>query len=225
MADAQQQLINAQHQRNAQRQEENLRKKLEQHGRYIESCDGSERDQLREWMEAVSAAQRWTQAGDNLVLEMIGYLSKGPLRNSISDLIERRGQAQPPQPVTWVVVREHIIEAFLDEDEPEHRRHKVDLLKQLPYQDSREYGIKYISSVQKAYTIQELAVPLVMERLVRNFIGGLRDREVRAQETQHHHGGNQPCQLRSTCQGYGRNRSQTGRAHGHCGSAPHPSTS
>lgn len=74
--------------RNQQYAREQLRKRLEQHARHINNCDGAVREQLREWMEAVSAAMRWTSAGDDLTIEMVGYLSKGSLRTSIADFVD-----------------------------------------------------------------------------------------------------------------------------------------
>ena len=154
---------------------------MEQHARYIESCDGSVREQLREWLDAISAAQRWTGTGDNLVIEMVGYLSKGSLRTSIADYVDQQGQVVRGNGATWAGVRNHITANFLDEDEAEHMRRKADSVKQAPYQDSREYGLKYTNAINKAYTQAQLAVPLVLERVIDNFINGLRDKEVRTQ--------------------------------------------
>ena len=107
---------------------------------------------------------------------MVGYLSKRSLRTSIADYVE-----QNPGGVTWICVRGHISTVFLAEDEAEHQRTSIESLHQQPYQDSREYGLKYMTAVQKAYTPAELQVALVMEHLVKGFISGLRDREVRTQ--------------------------------------------
>ena len=72
-------LIASQEERNREKALEQLRRRLEQHARTIDVNDGSVREQLREWLDAISNAQKWTQAGDELILEMVGYLSKGPL--------------------------------------------------------------------------------------------------------------------------------------------------
>ena len=170
------QLAQIQEERNRQRAEDSSRKRLEQHARHIECCDGAVREHLREWLDAVTAAQKWTNSPDQLIVEMVGYLSKGSLRTSIADFVE-----QNPGGVTWDGVRAHIATVFLAEDEAEHQRTNIENLRQQPYQDSREYGLKYMTAVQKAYTPDELQVALVMERLVKGFISGLRDREVRTQ--------------------------------------------
>ena len=170
------QLAQVQGERNRQRAEDSARKRLEQHARHIECCDGSVREHLREWLDAVSAAKRWTNSPDTLIVEMVGYLSKGSLRTSIADFVESQVNG-----ATWDQVKAHITTVFLAEDEVEHQRGNIEGLRQQPYQDSREYGLKFMAAVQKAYSQAELQVPLVMERLVKLFIGGLRDRDVRTQ--------------------------------------------
>ena len=97
---------------------------------------------------------------------MVGYLSKGSLRTSIADFVEAH-----PGGVTWNQVKANITIVFLAEDEAEHQRSNIEGLRQQPYQDSREYGLKFMAAVQKANSQAELQVPLVMERLVKLFIG------------------------------------------------------
>lgn len=171
-------LIQAQAQNNQLRQEEITRKELAQHARHIECCDGAVRHQVRDWLAAVSAAKKWTGATDALIIKMVGYLSRNALNTSISTYVEN---IDPAVGATWEGVKEHVTSVFLDEDEGEHLRNNVDALKQTAYQDSREYGQKYLEAVQKAYTLNERRVPLVLERLVKNFINGLRDKQVRTQ--------------------------------------------
>ena len=143
------QLRQVQEERNRQKLEEQERKRLEQHARYIESCDGSVREQVREWLDAITAAKRWTNTSNKSVIEMVGYLSKGALRTSIADYVE---QNDPDDGATWEGVRDHVSNSFLDEDEAQHLRKKAENIKQAPYQDSREYGLKYMNAINKAYT-------------------------------------------------------------------------
>ena len=107
---------------------------------------------------------------------MVGYLSKGSLRTSIADFVEAH-----PGGFTWDQVKSNITTVFLAEEEAEHQRSNIEGLRQQPYQDSREYGLKFMAAVQKAYSQAELQVPLVMERLVKLFIRGLRDWDTRTQ--------------------------------------------
>lgn len=173
------QVVQVQQERNRQYEREELRKRLKQHARQINLCDGTVREQLREWVDSVTEALRWTGAGDELTVEMVGYLSKGALRTSIADYVE--GENTGGRRATWNGVRAHITAVFLDEDEAEYKRRGVDNIRQLPYQDSREYAIKFQTAVHRAYSPQELAVEIVNQRLVQTFINGLRDEDTRMQ--------------------------------------------
>ena len=155
-----------------------IRKELRMHTMHMDIIDGSVRQQVREWLERIAAAKMWTGASDAQIIKTTAYLSKGALNSSISDYVQRQDAAVG---VTWDGVRRHVTSVFLDEDEGEHLRNYVDSLKQSPYQDSREYGQKYTEAVQKAYTVEQRAVPLVMERIIRGFVNGLKDNVVRTQ--------------------------------------------
>lgn len=170
-------LVQAQAERNHQAQVDGIRKCLERHSRQIECCDGADRERLRDWLEAVTAAKTWTGAGDQLILEMCGYLSKGPLRQCIA---ARREQPQEDL-VTWEEIVQQVRVTFLNDDEAEILRDRVEKIRQQPYQDTREYGVKFMTGMNRAYTAEELQTPLVMQRLVNIFINGLRDKEVRTQ--------------------------------------------
>ena len=56
-----------------------VRKKLERYGRNIGTTDGTNREQLRAWLEGVEHALEWTGASDKEGLEMVGYLMAGSL--------------------------------------------------------------------------------------------------------------------------------------------------
>ena len=62
----------------------------------------------------------WTGARDSLMLEMIGYLATGSLAVQIWGYIQSAADA------TWSGAREAIITAFLNEDEREYLRSKVE---------------------------------------------------------------------------------------------------
>ena len=172
VAQRERELIEAQRERNQQKTRDQFRRRLEQHARNIDVIDGSVRDQLREWIDAVTNAQRWTLAGDDLIVEMVGYLSKGALRNAIAAYIQ---QVVLPALPTWIGAVEHISRIFLDEDETKHLRTQAEQIKQSTYMDTREYALKYEVAICKAYTPAELVIPLVQERIVETFIRGLRE--------------------------------------------------
>ena len=121
----------------------------------------------------------WTQVDDALTLEMVDYLSKGDVAVTIRNLVEEAQAAG--QNATWDAVKDRLTELYLDDDERGYRRELVDNLRQTPYQDTSEYGRKFSTAVQKAYTAPELLVPLVLQRVIKTFISSLRDKHVRTQ--------------------------------------------
>ena len=153
-----------------------IRRRLQQHAKGIGMTDGSNREALRSWLQGVDNAAVWTNANDGLVLEMVGYVALGSLANHIMAFMH---SAPPGTTRAWEEVKQAVIAAFLDEDEKEYLRSKVDHVVQSPYEDSREYARRYREAVGNAYDQQELQLPLVMDRLTKQFIQGLRDKSVR----------------------------------------------
>ena len=153
-----------------------VRRRLEQHAKRIGTADGTNKEALREWIRGVEYAAVWTGANDLLVLEMVGYLTTGGLATALRHYVNRVGPQR-----NWEEAKQEITAAFLDEDEREFLRAKVDKIVQNPYEDSREYGRRYRNAVGQAYDPADLQLPLVSERLSKQFVQGLRDREVRTQ--------------------------------------------
>ena len=155
-----------------------IRRRLEQHAKKIGIADGSNRESLREWIRGVDTASVWTGATDSLVLEMVGYLASGSLATQILEYLQA---SAPGDPATWDGAKAAIIRAFLNEDEREYLRSKAEKVTQYPYEDSREYGRRYREAVNRAYEPTDLQLPLIAERLTRQFVQGLRDKAVRTQ--------------------------------------------
>ena len=158
----------------------NAEERLQRHAKLMGPQDGTNQAALRQWLDEVSSAKEWTGATDGLTLSMVGYLVKGDLDEAVRNWIRANDQAEPQVPNTWVLIRRRIEATFLDQDEQEYLRRKVDVLGQAPFQDVREYSRAYDRTVKRAYSAEERAVPVVRERLVRAFVSGLRDRSVRA---------------------------------------------
>ena len=76
--------------------------------------DGTNRDQLRSWLENVDHAMDWTGASDKEGLEMIGYLMSGSLAIYVRSHLRQNSDEQ-----TWPKVRAAISKAYLEEDEDE----------------------------------------------------------------------------------------------------------
>ena len=139
-----------------------VRRRLEQHAKVIGHADGTDREALRKWIQGVNHAILLTNANDQMVMEIVGYLTAGSLARVITQFMQDH-----PNNVTWNGVRDAITTTFLDEDEREYLRNKVRSIKQAPYQDSREYGERYRDALRKAYTQVELATPLIIEGLIK----------------------------------------------------------
>ena len=153
-----------------------VRKKLERYGRNIGTTDGTNREQLRAWLEGVEHALEWTGASDKEGLEMVGYLMAGSLAIFVRNHIK-----ESTGTVTWEEVRKAIKKAFLEEDEDEFLRDVVEKSFQRPFEDTREYGRRYREAVRKAYSTADVEVALVKERLIKTFVKGLLDSGVRMQ--------------------------------------------
>ena len=177
MAEMQAAVAQAQVQQGQVAQEREMRTRLERHARTIGVSDGTSRDGVRTWVEAIDNAKTWTGASDGLILDMVGYLAQGALANLILTHLEGAGQAQR----TWDSVKAAITSGILSEDEAEWLRKRVSTMTQRPYEDSREYGRRFQEAVRKAYSQQELNMQVVRETVVGQFVNGLRDRSVRTQ--------------------------------------------
>ena len=149
---------------------------LSQHAKRIGIQDGTSRSALRDWLEEVTSAKEWTKATDVQVINMIGYLLKGDLDRAVRDYIRDR-----PYGVTWQAIQAFIADRFLDQDEQEYLRKRVDTVRQAVHQDVRDFAVVFDQKVKAAYHPAERAVPLVQERLIRTFVDGLASREIRRQ--------------------------------------------
>ena len=87
---------------------ESMRRRLERHAKYIEVADGTNREALRVWIQAVDNAALWTQAEGYLLVEMAGYLSKG----SLSRYLLTYRKTASVEELTWANIRSKIDEAF-----------------------------------------------------------------------------------------------------------------
>lgn len=151
------------------------RRRLERHGQSIGTNDGSNKEILREWLEAVERAMRYCHATDALTIELVGVLAQGSLARVIARFLEAQGE----EAVTWLAVKDHIITVYMSDEESQQLRAKLLSLKQKPYEDSKAYSRRFNLAAQRAYTDENLAHLMVQEQLVRLFIKGIADEHVR----------------------------------------------
>ena len=121
-----------------------MRMELNNHAKNIVRCDGRLKENVRKWLDDVTAAKGWSQATDRATLKMVGYTSCGQLRTNIQAFID----AQPVDPVngqqiTWEQIRAHVVTTFLEDDEDDRWRLDLRKLRQAPYQSTREYGVAF----------------------------------------------------------------------------------
>ena len=166
---------------------ERARKLLEHHAKRIGVQDGVNKTALREWLEEITSAQEWSGANQQLTLSTVGYLVKGRLDTSVRRWIREYEaenairDADAQENITWARIRKRIEQEFLGADEQEYLRKAVDEMQQGVLQDVREYARDFDQAVHRAYTADELDVAVVMERLIRTFIAGIRSGETRLQ--------------------------------------------
>ncbi len=150
---------------------------MDKHAKRISVQDGINKTALREWIEEISSAKEWCNASEAVTLYTVGYLVKGRLDLGIRRWI--RDFNNPGTEVSWEYIKNQIAIEFLDADEAEHLRRKLTLMKQSGKQDVKEFSREFDQAVHLAYTDIELAVPLILEMVVRAFITSLRDENVK----------------------------------------------
>ena len=153
-----------------------IRQRLQQHAKRVGTTDGSNKELLREWIRGIDHASTYTAAGQHLVLEMVGYLTTGSLASFVQHTVTTLDAAQR----TWPVVRDRIRTNYLGEEESEILREKVDALKQSPFEDVRDYARRFRESINSAYDDNQLAPGLILTSLIKNFVNGLVDKQLRS---------------------------------------------
>ena len=154
-----------------------VRSRLERFARNIGPVDGTSREALRRWIDGVDHAKEWCAASDKDILEMIGALLGGAL--ATHTIAFKKQKDKDAEDLTWKDLKAEIRTHFLDNDEEEFLRATVDRTRQQAYEDTRAYAQRFLEAVRKAYTTADLAVALTQDRLIRQFISGISDTEVR----------------------------------------------
>ena len=161
-------------------------KNLQRIGKTIFPCDGTNRYELRKWLEGVEHAKVWTKTNDRTIIEFIGGIVSGGLAQHIRNVVFTNDN-----PVTtWDVLKAQISKAFLGEEEPQFLRDIALKNYQTPSESVREYGRRFVNDANRAFNAEEQGVALVMESLVQTFIRGIHEPSVRVQAFQ-----SKPCSL------------------------------
>ena len=157
---------------------ESHRRILNNYSRSIGICDGSNKADLRRWLKGIDHAFENTQAGNALIIEMVGYLVGGTLAQQTRRItVALVGAAR-----TWPAVKTRIEEQFLGAEETEMLQDEVERITQQPFEEAREYGNRFLEGVDRAYDPAQLNNNVLMNgRLKKAFINGLCSDQLREQ--------------------------------------------
>lgn len=160
---------------------ESLRRRLDQYAQHIQVVDGTEKGELRQWLEGVEHARHSAKPGDSLLLDMIGPLVKGGLALFVRTTLERLRKESTDQ--LWERLKQEIKSQYLGRGEARYWKDKVERIKQEMGESVREYSTRFMYAVQQAYTPLQLEESVIVERLVTKFIKGIRSRTIRGMVT------------------------------------------
>ena len=151
------------------------RRILEKFAKSIGTCDGEDPTALREWLRGMDHASKGSGASNKLVVEMAVYLSGGDLGEFILETTSAMDQAT----ITWVAVRDQVINSFLNMDECDQLQDQVYRMRQGPEQMAWEFGRKFRAACVRAFPTEELKSAFLQKTLSRCFTQGLRQSIVR----------------------------------------------
>ena len=164
--------------RNSLKKTSDMRDKLRQHAKSIGPCDGSSRELLRAWLTGIDHAKVWVPGcNDPALIEMMSPLIRGPLANFLTQIKKRANDAQTQ--LTWDGLKSEIKKTFLAPDEDDRLREALDRVVQSQYEEVQSYIQRFREALRLGYTTDEQAVELIKRKLIKQFIAGLRDWNIR----------------------------------------------
>ena len=107
-----------------------------------ETCSGSCRVQLRQFIEIIDTARRYSQATDAEVIPQVMSLVTDPLRSGIDSHIRDKPN------VDWQEVRAFIVKQYLEQDESHYLLQLVDSTKQTYTEDVRAYCLRFLEHAE-----------------------------------------------------------------------------
>ena len=149
------------------------RKTITDYTRNLMACDGSNKPEIRALLDSFEALRQWTTIPEPVCITALGYLTKDMLRDSLLTFLQNNAQ------VGWNQVRTHIENTFLENNEPDYQRRELEKIQQGTYEDAREYSQHYKKALARAYTPVQLQDPVHLGRVVRCYIRGLYNGDIR----------------------------------------------
>ena len=136
-------------------------------------CTGENRAELRNFIESVDGAKKYSGATDqDLIPELIALL-KCPLKSGVDGFI------QSQESCTWESIKEFIQTTYLAIDEQHFLQRAVDMSKQTITEDIRTFALRFAERVRKAYSEEELQAEYLQRDLVKKFITGIDNANIR----------------------------------------------
>jgi hypothetical protein len=108
----------------------------------------------------------------------VGRLSCGSLQNSITNYVYGKTH---PESVTWHELKQFIITNFLGQDEMDYLRTQLQQLHQSSYEPTEAFTRRFFELAEKAYSPEQLKLPLISAKIIKDFIQSLSSTSVKTQ--------------------------------------------
>ena len=143
----------------------------------ISPCSGESNNELREFIAALDFAHEYSQADEEDFIANTISLSREPLRTVIDLHLKKCKEENRPQ--IWSELKDTITASCLSADEKEYLRDKLEQMSQGQSEDIRTFSLRFIESMQRAYSSSEYETEIVKERLIKLLIRGFANAAVR----------------------------------------------
>ena len=158
-------------------QNADIKRQLREFLARLNTCDGTNRDNLRQWLDQVDSALQWVAGSGPYIPQVAVSRMTGSLARYINAWANPLQLAQKPP--DWATMKAEIKATFLENDEEEYLRDAVELVIQRPGEEVRNYALRFKTAVDRAYTATELGQELVLKDLIKVFARGLNNPKVR----------------------------------------------
>lgn len=153
---------------------EAVRRRLDQFSKHIPVVDGTDKSDLRRWLQGIDHANESTNPGDAMIIDMVGPLVTGPMALFIRTALKNMKDKQ-----TWTALRTAIVNQYLGKGETRYWKNRVEKIKQDSGETVREYAGRFMYQVQQAYVPAQLSESVLTERLLNKFVQGISSRIIR----------------------------------------------
>lgn len=153
---------------------EAVRKRLDQYAKHIPVVDGTDKKDLRKWLQGIDHARDSVEPGDALIIDMLGPLVTGAMALFVRKTLKTMGTDK-----TWNALRTAVVNQYLGKGETRYWKDRVEKIHQESGETVREYAGRFMYQVHQAYTPTQLSESVLSERLLSKFIQGISSRMIR----------------------------------------------